>query len=65
MPEFCLAKSKADCIVMGEGEETVVELIDALEAHRPLELIDGIAFRRGADAVVDDGPGRGVDLHPT
>ncbi|GMV38712.1 MAG: hypothetical protein AMXMBFR64_04280 [Myxococcales bacterium] len=45
MPEFCLATSKADFIVTGEGEESVIELLDALESGRPLQQVDGIGFR--------------------
>lgn len=45
MPEFCLSTSKADILVLGEGEETIIELADALETGRPLDEIDGLAFR--------------------
>ena len=45
MPEFCLSTSKADILVLGEGEETIVELADALDTGRPLGEIDGLAFR--------------------
>jgi len=34
-----------DIIVRGEGEATVVELVDALERERPLEQVKGIVFR--------------------
>jgi anaerobic magnesium-protoporphyrin IX monomethyl ester cyclase len=37
---------QVDCIVRGEGEETVVRLMAALEKGAPLERIPGIAFRR-------------------
>ncbi len=50
MPEFCLLTSKADVAVLGEGEETVVELAGALRGRRPLDGIAGIAYRR-ADSV--------------
>ncbi|HQW19302.1 MAG TPA: radical SAM protein [Rhodocyclaceae bacterium] len=44
MAEFCLSTSKADIVVLGEGEETIVELVDALETGRSLTEIDGLAF---------------------
>jgi radical SAM superfamily enzyme YgiQ (UPF0313 family) len=53
MPEFCLATSEADYIVRGEGEETILELLDALDSGRPLEEVDGIGFRRGTEIVVN------------
>ena len=30
MPEFCLNESKIDCVVTGEGEETIKEIIDKI-----------------------------------
>jgi len=53
MPEFCLATSKADILVLGEGEETIVELAEALDTGRPLNEIDGLAFRDHAQIVVN------------
>lgn len=46
MPEFSLLTSSADVAVLGEGEETIVELVRALRRGQALELIPGIAFRR-------------------
>lgn len=51
MPEFCLRTSRADLLVLGEGEETAVELVRALDEGRDLGDIDGVAFRT-EDAVV-------------
>ncbi|MDP6391293.1 MAG: cobalamin-dependent protein, partial [Alphaproteobacteria bacterium] len=45
MPEFCLMTSEADYLVIGEGEECVVDLLEALDAGDPLDGIEGIAFR--------------------
>jgi anaerobic magnesium-protoporphyrin IX monomethyl ester cyclase len=53
MPEFCLLTSAADMLVLGEGEETVIELIHALRNSQPLDEIDGIAYRCGDDVVVN------------
>jgi len=46
-PDFFLKKTGADCVVIGEGEETAVELMDALANKRSLAKIKGIAFREG------------------
>lgn len=45
LPEFTLETSPADIVVLGEGEETIVELIAALSADSPLEEVAGITFR--------------------
>jgi anaerobic magnesium-protoporphyrin IX monomethyl ester cyclase len=36
MPEFCLATSSADILVLGEGEETIVQLLETLDDDRSL-----------------------------
>lgn len=43
-PEFFLRKTKADAIVRGEGEITIVELLEAIAGHKPLNKIKGIAY---------------------
>ncbi len=52
MPSFCLRTSQADAVVLGEGEETVVALVDAVKNERPLAQVDGLAFRDGTRLVV-------------
>lgn len=42
----------ADIGVVGEGEGAIVEILDALEHGRPLDPIEGIAFRRDGATVV-------------
>lgn len=44
-PEFFLKKTRADAIVIGEGEETIVELLDAVANHRSLSGVKGVAFQ--------------------
>jgi anaerobic magnesium-protoporphyrin IX monomethyl ester cyclase len=48
-PEYFLKKTGADVAVIGEGEETVLELFDAFANHRPLDDIKGIAHRNRGD----------------
>ena len=43
-PEYFLKKSGADYIVHGEGEITVVELLDALEGEKDTSRINGISY---------------------
>ena len=53
MPEFCLRTCPAiDILVLGEGEETVVELINALEKNSPLQNIAGLAFRDASGELI-------------
>ncbi|MCK6500148.1 MAG: radical SAM protein, partial [Nitrospira sp.] len=46
-PEILAQERSVDFIVRGEGEETVVRLIAALETGTPLERVAGIVFRAG------------------
>ncbi|MBI5294421.1 MAG: magnesium-protoporphyrin IX monomethyl ester anaerobic oxidative cyclase [Chloroflexi bacterium] len=43
--EILETESQIDCIVCGEGEETIVNLVEAIENKSPLELVKGIAIR--------------------
>ncbi len=43
-PEFFLKKTQADVIIRGEGEVTIVELLEALANERDLSTVDGISF---------------------
>ena len=51
MPEFCLQSSETNYVVMGEGEETCVELANAIFESKPHEDIAGIAYLKG-DTVI-------------
>jgi anaerobic magnesium-protoporphyrin IX monomethyl ester cyclase len=46
-PEIMAQERAVDFIVRGEGEETVVRLLAALEHGQPLERVSGIVFRAG------------------
>jgi radical SAM superfamily enzyme YgiQ (UPF0313 family) len=39
MPEFSLMTSNADYIVMGEGEETIIELIKAIKNRETFQKL--------------------------
>lgn len=52
-PEYFLKKTGADVVVIGEGEDTVIELMDAVSGDKRLEDIKGIAFRRGPKTVLN------------
>ncbi len=45
---------RIDAVVTGEGEVTVVELLERLSAKESLNEIDGLAFRQGGQVLVND-----------
>ncbi len=42
----------ADYVVRGEGEETLVELLESLNAHKPLDSIKGLSFRNADNEII-------------
>lgn len=50
-PEYFLKKTGADAIVIGEGEETIIDLLDALKRKNDLSSVQGIAFRENGRCV--------------
>lgn len=56
LPEETLAAaSEIDVIVRGEGEETIIELLQALEQGRVLDDVPGISYRKN-DEVINNPP---------
>jgi anaerobic magnesium-protoporphyrin IX monomethyl ester cyclase len=62
MPELCLMTSKADYLVLGEGEETMVELVDALDRGAPMAELLGIGYRDGGEVVVNPRRARTMEI---
>ncbi|MBT3361314.1 MAG: radical SAM protein [Rhodospirillales bacterium] len=62
MPEFSMATSKADFLVLGEGEETLVELVRAIENGTSFDEIDGIVIRDGNSIIANKRRPRRTDL---
>ena len=52
-PEFFLQKTEADIAIIGEGEDTIIELMDALANNKSLGKLKGIAYRQGDKVVVN------------
>jgi hypothetical protein len=61
-PAECLATGLVDACVMGPGERTLAEVVDALRAGGTDTSIPGLAFRRG-DEVVESPPRPGEDVN--
>jgi anaerobic magnesium-protoporphyrin IX monomethyl ester cyclase len=49
--EILETESSIDCIVCGEGEETILELVEAMEQGFPLGIVKGIATRLGGQTI--------------
>ncbi len=63
LPEETLATiPEVDVIVRGEGEETIIDLLRALEHKQPLSKIQGISYRRDGKVISTDARSAIVDL---
>jgi len=51
LPDETLADENVDIVVRGEGEATIVELIEKLENGKSLEDVKGISFKNGGKIV--------------
>lgn len=51
IPEIILGKTEADVAVMGEGEDTILELLDRIKNADSLEALQGICYRENGDIV--------------
>ena len=53
-PDYFLKKARADVVVIGEGEETIVELLDALKGRRSLSDVKGIAYLQNGKLIATE-----------
>lgn len=51
LPEEALNKASIDVVIRGEGETTVLELVQCLDGSRDLSTVLGISFRKGNKVV--------------
>lgn len=49
-PEMMLRRTPADFVCIGDGDETLLELIDALEQGRDVSTVPGLAYRVNGEA---------------
>ncbi len=49
--EILETEPQIDCIVCGEGEETIIQLVDAIENEHPLDRVEGVAIRSGGTVI--------------
>ena len=57
MPQQTLSHSLVDIVVVGEGEETFLELVKALQSGAPLSQVAGIWYKEDREAPVGSGNG--------
>lgn len=64
-PEVVIADPNVDIIVRGQGERTMLELVDKLSSGLPLDGVLGISFSRNGKVVTNpDRPVEDINLFP-
>src|SRR3989338_11705616 len=53
IPEYTLKRTKADIIMMGDAEETIIEVLDAKLTGKNLKPVAGIVYREGEEIFVN------------
>ncbi|MHC1601101.1 MAG: methyl-coenzyme M reductase glutamine C-methyltransferase [Candidatus Nezhaarchaeales archaeon] len=62
VPELVLMNMDfVDAVIVGEGEETIIDLVEALMARRDLDIVDGIAFK-SQEEIVKTKPRSPIDM---
>jgi len=54
IPKILLSKTEADIAVLGEGDITVVELLDCLKIGRSVEHVQGIVYKQDSQIICTD-----------
>src|SRR3989344_6342158 len=53
LPKETLEKTDFDIVVMGEGERTIIELVNSIESHGKLKNVRGIAFKESERVIIN------------
>jgi len=51
VPEIVLSEDSVDCLVIGDGEFAMLDLLDAFGRKSPLSHVEGIAYRQNGEIV--------------
>ena len=54
IPEILVEKTKADIGVIGEGDITIIELLEALRQNKPIKDVKGIFYKEGDKIIFTD-----------
>ncbi|MFC1977739.1 B12-binding domain-containing radical SAM protein [Chloroflexota bacterium] len=60
--ETLISAPEIDVVVRGEGEQTIIELLQALEDKQPLSKIPGISYRKDGGVVSNTARATDIDL---
>ncbi len=53
-PAYFIRKTDADAVVIGEGEDTILELLEAIGDSAKMPRVKGIAYRDGEQVIINE-----------
>ena len=62
IPELFLEKTKGDIVVIGEGEITAYEAVEAIRLEKDLKNVQGIAFIDNQDNIIKNEPRKAANI---
>ncbi len=62
IPKLFLEKTKCDIVVIGEGEITAYEAVEAIRLEKDLKNVQGIAFRDNQGNVIKNEPRKAANI---
>jgi anaerobic magnesium-protoporphyrin IX monomethyl ester cyclase len=63
IPKVFLSNSRADVAVIGEGEYTALEVLNAYRENKSLESVEGIAFKDSAGEIIQTPKRKACDIN--
>ncbi len=63
IPELFLQKTKCDVVVIGEGEISAHEAVEAIRLGKDLKDVEGIAFRDNQDNIIENEPRKAGNIN--
>jgi radical SAM superfamily enzyme YgiQ (UPF0313 family) len=63
IPELFLSKTKGDIVVLGEGEISAYEAVEAIRLGKKLEEVEGIAFRNSSGKYTETSPRKAAQIN--
>ncbi|MDO8516834.1 MAG: radical SAM protein, partial [Nanoarchaeota archaeon] len=63
LPELCFNDLNPDFGVIGEGEETIIELLDSLEKNKNIEKVNGIIYKENKKLIITEKRNANKDLN--
>ena len=58
-----MTKTKSDVVVIGEGEISAYEAVEALRLEKDLKMVNGIAFRNSEQKIIINEPRKVGDIN--